>query len=211
MTNGEYVSFGGDATYAVPDTLRFLATINNDFTTENLSPRLLDRASIVTLPETDAPFIPDPLRHDREPISWKALTQYFGARSNSPHAGDIEPLLDEIYEAFKTLGIVVSMRTRLAVGEYVSAEFYENRPEKSEKLLVLPLKHGKNQIILKVYNKFDDHTQFGIIPLDEWNVYYMDCGKYNTGVERLHRIGIKAADRHSSMVPMSLENIRIEL
>ncbi len=96
-------------------------------------------------------------------------------------------------------------------GEYVSAEFYENRPEKSERLLVLPLKHGKNQIILKVYNRFDDHTQFGIIPLDEWNVYYMDCGKYNTGVERLHRIGIKAADRHSSMVPMSLENIRIEL
>lgn len=118
---GEYVSFGGDATYAVPDTLRFLATINNDFTTENLSPRLLDRASIVTLPETDAPFIPEPLRHDREAVSWKALTQYFGARNNSTHAGDIEPLLDEIYESFKTLGIVVSMRTRLAVGDYVSA------------------------------------------------------------------------------------------
>lgn len=47
---GEYVSFGGEATYSVPDTLRFLATINNDFTTENLSPRLLDRANIVKLP-----------------------------------------------------------------------------------------------------------------------------------------------------------------
>ena len=52
---GEYVSFGGEATYSVPDTLRFLATINNDFTTENLSPRLLDRANIVKLPEQDVP------------------------------------------------------------------------------------------------------------------------------------------------------------
>ncbi len=121
IRRGESVSFGGDATYAVPDTLRFLATINNDFTTENLSPRLLDRASIVTLPEPDAPIIPKQLRDDREIVSWKALTQYFGARTDSPHEGDTEPLLDEIYESFKTLGIVVSMRTRLAVGDYVSA------------------------------------------------------------------------------------------
>ena len=127
----EYVSFGGDATYAVPETLRFLATINNDFTTENLSPRLLDRASIVTLPEQDAPFTPELLKHDRETVSWKALTDYFGARSESAHAGDIEPLLEEIYEAFKSLGIAVSMRTRLAVGEYVSAAsvVFENKTE----------------------------------------------------------------------------------
>ncbi len=121
IRRGESVSFGGDATYAVPDTLRFLATINNDFTTENLSPRLLDRASIVTLPEPDALIIPKQLRDDREIVSWKALTQYFGARTDSPHEGDTEPLLEEIYDAFKTLGIVVSTRTRLAVREYVSA------------------------------------------------------------------------------------------
>lgn len=128
---GEYVSFGGDATYAVPDTLRFLATINNDFTTESLSPRLLDRASIVTLPEQDSTFEPVPVRHDREAVSWKALTTYFGARSDSPHADDIEPLLDEICEAFKSLGIAVSMRTRLAVGDYVSAAsvVFEDSPD----------------------------------------------------------------------------------
>lgn len=96
-------------------------------------------------------------------------------------------------------------------GEYVTADFYEDRPEKSEKLLLLPLKRGKNQIILKVYNRFAKTMQYGIIPQDEWNVYRIDCGKFNTGIEKEHRIELKAADRHSEMVPMSLENVRLEL
>lgn len=96
-------------------------------------------------------------------------------------------------------------------GECVFANFYEERPVKSEKLLLLPLRRGKNQIVLKVYNRFADRVQFGIIPLEEWNVYRMNCGKFNTGIENAHQISVKAADRHSSMVPMSLENIRLEL
>ena len=47
------ISLGSDFTYRIPDSLRFLATINNDHTTENLSPRLIDRAWIITLPETE--------------------------------------------------------------------------------------------------------------------------------------------------------------
>lgn len=35
----------------VPPTLRFVATINNDSTTEPLSPRLIDRAAVITLPQ----------------------------------------------------------------------------------------------------------------------------------------------------------------
>jgi DNA polymerase III delta prime subunit len=43
---------------AIPATLRFIATINNDATTERLSPRLIDRAPIITLNHTydDANF-----------------------------------------------------------------------------------------------------------------------------------------------------------
>ena len=96
-------------------------------------------------------------------------------------------------------------------GECVFANFYEDRPDKSEKLLLLPLRRGKNQIVMKVYNRFADRLQFGIIPQEEWNVYRMNCGKFNTGIENAHEVSIKAADRHSSMVPMSLENIRLEL
>lgn len=96
-------------------------------------------------------------------------------------------------------------------GEYVSAEFPDSRPERSEKLLVLHLKKGKNQLLVKTYNRYSRNLSFGFLPVDDWTVYRFDCDKTNTGVEKLHRIEVKAADRVSGMVPMSLENIRIEL
>lgn len=47
------VSLGEDYTYPIPDTLRFIATINLDHTTEILSPRLIDRAWIIKLQASD--------------------------------------------------------------------------------------------------------------------------------------------------------------
>ncbi len=50
---GEYssVNLGEDHIFGIPETLRFVATINNDHTTETLSPRLIDRAWIISLPQ----------------------------------------------------------------------------------------------------------------------------------------------------------------
>lgn len=123
---GESVSFGGESTYSIPDTLRFLATINNDFTTENLSPRLLDRANIVKLPEQDVRFSKQPDEREEHPIvSWRAMKDYFGPRTVTPndkHSREINALLDDIFAEFKEqLGISVSMRSRLAIQDYVSA------------------------------------------------------------------------------------------
>lgn len=95
-------------------------------------------------------------------------------------------------------------------GKYVSAEFSDQRPEKSEKLLVLPLKRGKNQILVKTYNRYSKTMHLGVVPQDEWNTYYMNCEKINTGVEKEHVVELHAADRVSKMVPMSLENISID-
>lgn len=123
---GESVSFGGESTYSIPDTLRFLATINNDFTTENLSPRLLDRANIVKLPEQD--WMPLKQLDDQQEqpiISWSAMRTHFGPRTANPNdklSREINALLDDIFAEFKEqLGISVSMRTRLAIQDYVSA------------------------------------------------------------------------------------------
>ena len=46
----KYLELGKGFELKVPQTLRFVATINNDHTTEILSPRLLDRAFIISLP-----------------------------------------------------------------------------------------------------------------------------------------------------------------
>lgn len=116
-----YVALGGNSQYSVPDTLRFVATINNDFTTENLSPRLLDRASIVTLPNLDGQPGVMPTENDIcLPVSWQALQDLFGAQDLPDTNNDIRDLLTETYQRFSTLGMPVSMRTQIAIKDYVS-------------------------------------------------------------------------------------------
>ena len=45
------INIGEDTILNIPETLHFVATINNDHTTETLSPRLIDRAAVITLPK----------------------------------------------------------------------------------------------------------------------------------------------------------------
>ena len=111
------VALGGNAQYVIPNTLRFLATINNDFTTENLSPRLLDRAGIVTFPEIESTLQPADDMPPVQPIAWTSQQEIFGARSTQLQ--DHQALKD-IYAYFDKLGLPVSMRTRNAITNYVS-------------------------------------------------------------------------------------------
>lgn len=77
------VNLGEDYVFGVPETLHFVATINNDHTTETLSPRLIDRAWIITLPQLNLrdysslgneSNIP---AEEVEVISWKSLRDAF--------------------------------------------------------------------------------------------------------------------------------------
>lgn len=136
------IALGGDALYDVPDTLRFLATINSDFTTENLSPRLLDRAPVVTLPETEPDFANLGDRGasyedgevgetdegtrctdsaPRPPVSWRAMRAAFGPRAHFEGEAEALALLEEVVAAFRATGGVTSVRTRRAMRDYVSS------------------------------------------------------------------------------------------
>lgn len=50
---GRKIALSEDYEFCIPETLRFIGTINLDHTTEPLSPRLIDRAWIIKLPITD--------------------------------------------------------------------------------------------------------------------------------------------------------------
>lgn len=128
------IALGGDALYDVPDTLRFLATINSDFTTENLSPRLLDRASVVTLPETKIDFssladrgasyeTDDEHAEDasRPPVSWRAMRAAFGPRAHFEGEAEAAALLEAVVAAFRATGGATSVRTCRAMRDYVSS------------------------------------------------------------------------------------------
>ena len=72
------ISLGGNANWLLPDHLRFLATVNFDHTTEELSPRFLDRSWVITLEpnvvEMEQDVMPE---HDETMVPFESLLQAF--------------------------------------------------------------------------------------------------------------------------------------
>ena len=110
------------ATTKVPETLRFMATINNDNTTEGLSPRLIDRVGVITLPdnEDDVPMVKvDSVNVVRAP--WAELKAVFGACDIKDNGNEIHRVIQEVYCAFDKVGIRFSPRARGQIKGYVGA------------------------------------------------------------------------------------------
>jgi hypothetical protein len=112
------ISLSGTQRYHIPDTLRFLATINNDHTTDRLSPRLLDRAFVITLPNNGVQN-KDIEDFTFEPINWNALKEAFTPRgSMTQKCKDIYAKVEDI---LMKLNLQLSYRCKNAVDKYVVA------------------------------------------------------------------------------------------
>lgn len=114
--NDAYINIGLENDIYIPETLRFVATINNDQTTETLSPRLIDRAWIIKLPDSDINAeVPRP----NEKILWKNLVETFSAHSDVPLT--CIPLLERISKLFHSYGMTVSPRIKLSMMNYIAS------------------------------------------------------------------------------------------
>lgn len=113
--SGSYINIGLEDDIYIPDTLRFVATINNDQTTETLSPRLIDRAWIIKLPDCD---IKEEIPRPAKKILWKDLYDAFGTVTESRI--NCQPLLGQIFELFQSFGMAVSPRVRLSMIRYIT-------------------------------------------------------------------------------------------
>ncbi len=91
------VSLSTEYEFTVPETLRFVATINMDHTTEILSPRLIDRAWIIKLEATDIDI------DDIEEIQ---------------HVGDYPTVPYSVFEKFK-----VQTQSEIKLDEGISDKF----------------------------------------------------------------------------------------
>ncbi|MDE6426923.1 MAG: hypothetical protein K2K89_12440 [Ruminococcus sp.] len=111
-----YINIGLEHDIYIPDTLRFVATINNDQTTETLSPRLLDRAWIIKLPDSDINArIPVPEKN----ILWEDLKKAFTFRTEETMY--TLPVLENISKLFHSYGMTVSPRIKLSMYNYIAS------------------------------------------------------------------------------------------
>ena len=120
QTSSGIVTLWDKAPTKVPETLRFMATINNDSTTETLSPRLIDRAAVVTLPVVDCIENTSPAKVVG-PVSWKELQAYFGVKAVSKNARELSDLHDRLMPMLEGFGIRLSPRSIRQMNGYVGA------------------------------------------------------------------------------------------
>lgn len=127
--NDMYINIGAERELFVPETLKFIATINTDQTTETLSPRLIDRACIIKLPKVEPKYSSDIPSTSAEIITWKNFINAFSKTS------EVNPItqkaLKEIYKLFNDYEMNVSPRTQLGIKKYVMAaqEIMEDEPD----------------------------------------------------------------------------------
>ena len=117
------IHIGSDKPIQIPEHLRFLATINHDHTTEELSPRFLDRSWVVIL---DTPVEEFTNKQEAnlpqcDAVPYSLLQKAFGAGAFD---GPSESLMDKwnkVREEFKELQLNVMGRSFNMVMNYVCA------------------------------------------------------------------------------------------
>ncbi|WP_281613808.1 AAA family ATPase [Flammeovirga sp. SubArs3] len=130
VNNGLKISLGNNEMIEYANNLRFLGTLNLDSTTEQISPRLLDRSHIIRLdlPKVDAPLIsseiimPEPYE-----ISFDTVRKLFDLKDFKQELApdqlefidsELEERFEQIAIELRNLGIQISLRTRKSVIEY---------------------------------------------------------------------------------------------
>lgn len=127
--NNRAIDLGDSESCCIPNTLRFMATINYDSTTENLSPKLLDRAWVIDLDnEIDYDELyDDNIENASKMLSFAVMNEYFGANLSFDKQMDSQiskvvtsetmAKLDKIYDICKPY-LSISPRVRKSILKY---------------------------------------------------------------------------------------------
>lgn len=120
------INLGGDNIFSIPATLRFFATINNDHTTETLSPRLIDRAWIITLPTT-LPLSNTPINNIDIPedkiriVSWESLKEAFIPKEREDmlsEFNEIQKVYEDINKKLAEIDVRIQPRSDKSIKRY---------------------------------------------------------------------------------------------
>lgn len=152
-----------------------------------------------------------------ENLGWKELEDFeYGQRYEKP----VKQLSAELFlievEAEKDTETAVEIESGnslyvLLNGKYVTAHFSTDRPQSQKDIVVLNLRKGKNQIVLKLFNRYASTRPFCFTPLDEWKQYTLDAGKFQLKSANIHSCEVKLSEPETKVTPAQLNNMKIKL
>ena len=118
-TSNRTISLGGNCKRKLPEHLRFLATVNFDHTTEELSPRFLDRSWVITLePSGNEVESAEELINSPQMVTFGSLKRAFTPNENEISSEDIRKKWDKIKEVFKINALPIMPRNLKMVKDY---------------------------------------------------------------------------------------------
>lgn len=146
------VNLGEEYIFSIPETLHFVATINNDHTTEELSPRLIDRAWIVSLPKQHGVQLTrTSIPADKiQLVSWSSLRNAFiPTIEECKFTPEVQQAYKSIVEHLNRVRISVSPRIDLAIKQYwaVASKYFE-KDETDTKAAIVALDYAVMQKLL---------------------------------------------------------------
>ena len=125
QTNLLSISLGNNLNLEFANNLRFIATINYDQTTENLSPRVIDRANIIQIPATSFNIDTVSVEEiEKLNISYQKCIEFFNLfdfqdeKQNIELSDELNVIFNDIKKRFKTLRIPISPRVEIAIKQY---------------------------------------------------------------------------------------------
>jgi len=96
-------------------------------------------------------------------------------------------------------------------GEYLTAHFSPERKRGETEVVFLPLKKGKNQFIIKYFNRFEKQLYYSLNPLNSWQVYSQPLEPIVLNKDKLHNVSVKLTNPSSKVSPQRLNNIALKL
>lgn len=113
------IPLGGTKSFKLPEHLRFLATVNFDHTTEELSPRFLDRSWVIMLEPTRIDDeIDEDIKNVKDMVSFGAMKTAFCVRENDVIDESIQIKWNSIQKIFRDRSLQIMPRNLKMVRNY---------------------------------------------------------------------------------------------
>lgn len=125
-TSKAEIPLGREENWRLPNVVRFLTTVNFDHTTEELSPRFLDRSWVITLESQELPEVAygiddSALFTSVAPYSYERLMQAFYVKSTRLADDQVDGLLKTLVRICADNSLPISQRSQLMIRRFVAA------------------------------------------------------------------------------------------
>ncbi len=154
-----------------------------------------------------------PVNTNAERARFKAITDFqYGQTYAEPAVTRASIILLQEITSTKDQTIAVEVGSGngayiLLNGEYITAHLSPERIHEQKEIVLLPLKKGQNQLVIKLYNGYEKAINYSLQPLNEWMIHSQKLNTLNIGNE----LTLRAAKPSSKVEPLRMNNIKIEL